>query len=344
MKKGTLAAIAEKYKASPEEDLSDLVPKRTLTDVANEIMAELAKPIVPDNSLASLRGKQVDFLKDNHPKIDPELDCNTADGSLSPSTEIENLLDNVSNMGGIMRMLLDNASSKDALICEFSGNEHNGFHIYDPAIIGINPDSKTPTRSTTEEFVHMYQDHPRLDKNTYTLPDYNLWKIGTEAQAKLSVAVEAVQQKYSDDESNGVLFNEHKRGGHFAAAKFLEHSVKEHGVQALEDPEVLYGAFKKILGNSDFASSYMARFVDKDSGMDQSVGTKQFEIDDFVNFFGTVVGKDSTNNFLEGKITAKDDLVNLLPAISKFAINNQIRHILENSTNNDDLALPSLLK
>ena len=316
---------------TPEKSLTDLVEDIASGEEKPSSLSELSEKLEKDLSVSESSVQQFEYIRENYPSIDPETDCGTLGGSVSPTSEIEALLDKVGDMGPRMQELLNEADEKDILVCQVNDDGYNGFHVFEEGIVAINPNSRTPVRTAIEEFVHVYQDVPRLDMHEYTLPDFNLWKLGIEAQAKLSVAVEAVRQKLTG-ENEGELFNQHERGAHFAAAKFLEQQVQEQGLQALENPQVLYEAFEKIMGHSEFTASYIARSIPGGPGLDQSVGAKQFEADAFVKFMGTVIGGDPANNFLEGMVDSKDDLMELLPKGSQLAIQLQIKQLPESNT------------
>lgn len=332
---GSLSDLIAKGKDAKPTPLSDLlkgeekdVPK-TLTEALRE--KGYLRDVFEDKGGLKTYGDSAARLKaltTKHDFITPRKDCDVlGDGRAGPSEDTTLLISRIKNISPGLATILKSAEKRGIIVCDLArGNvDYNGFNDPELGVIGINTKAPTAVRTATEEFVHAYQDHSRIDFKEYTLPDFNLWKMGIEAQAKLSVAVEAVRLKHSSP-PNTELFDNHKRGPHFAIAKFLDKEVAARGLSALEDKEVLAKGFKMIMGHKDFSASYIARSI-PGHGLDESVGLKQIESEDFIRHFGTIVGGDPRNNFLEGVITNKQDIINMLSAGSKTAINLQTRKI-----------------
>lgn len=332
-------------------ELSDLaagLERRTETKSLSDLMRGMETPVVIDEtapgSLTTLF-REKGYLAENgdtrrtyedpearlraaaeeYNYLIPEKDCDIpGDGVPSPSEDVSLLMDRIRNISPGLAVAIESAEERGIIVCDIARSKvsYNGFSDPELGIIGINPNAPVVARTAAEELVHSYQDHPRLDINEYTLPDFNLWKMGIEAQAKLSVAVEAVRLKHSSD-PDMELFDAHKLRAQFEVSRFLDERVAAEGLSALEDPSVLAEGFKVIMGNKNFAGSYIARFT-PGGPLDESVGHKQFDPADFVQHFGTIVGGDPRNNFLIGEITDKQDIIDMLPENAQSAINMQI--------------------
>lgn len=307
-------------KLAAEGSLTDLMKSVEPAGDGLTSLSDLAA-LMEANAALAQRTQQFEFIRENYRFIDPEADCDTVDASEGKTPALTAVID---NMGPRFQVITERAAERGLLVCEMKNSNvgFRGFYSHEGEVIGVNTGSGTPERTAAEEFVHAYQDHPRIDFNEYTLPDFNLWKLGVEAQAKLSVAVEAVRQKYVEDDDT--LLRQH-RDQHFAVAHFLDEKVAELGIEALDDHQVLYEAFVTLMGDSKFTASNLARSIPDGPGMDKSVGTAQIDINEFVRHFGTIVGGDARSNFLEDRLTSKDQLIESLPSGSRMAIQLQIQ-------------------
>lgn len=227
---------------------------------------------------------------------------------------VEDTLDN----SPYVAQFLENAEDMDVLLCDISGTPRaekgvSGFASLEQRVVGIDGSIRSGAESTiAEEFIHIYQEGDLRSPDEYNPADAFLWNIGLEAQAKLSVAVEAVRQKYEDGEY--MLTRALGPADHMnidgRAVHYLSRQVEQSGIEALDDPEILGRSFEMYFESKTFTPDYFEVFEDiyRDGN-----GTARIDYGEFATTFGTIVGGDATNNFLSGRFDTMAELSELIP-------------------------------
>lgn len=268
-----------------------------------------------DSTEKSAVTEQYNFLKGTGLVSNPEGECilisNVSENASGGTKQVSELIEDLSKSDLRYQQFIDNADG--VLVCDLknSGLEDiRGFASDELRIIGVNTADTQAIRTAAEEFTHLYQEAEDLDPKKYSAASSLVWDLGTDSQAKLSVAVDAVRQKYDGDPS---LFNAHRDSyGHSAesrVANHLSYQVKLNGIEALDDPEVLSKGFMDIMGTRNFIADY---YRERESKYAAQTGTQTISIETFNENFGTIVGGNGVN-FLDGRLKSLNEIADNIP-------------------------------
>ena len=253
--------------------------------------------------------QRLEAFKETFPQVNTDSHCAPlADMPFGKTDTSASVIVDLEDTGIEAQRILNNATENNIILCNaWKNSGFKGYYDYESGLIAFDGNKREAHRTALEEFTHAAQNHPRLSWDVYRLPDWGIWKMATEAQAKLSVAAHAVREKHQGDDT---LFQQHT-AMHHGVSHLLDQAVEKDGLSALKDPEVLAEGFIEIMGNSSFVQAY---FNHKIPGvpMDESIGQKEINIDDFKKHFGTIIGDSHKANFLNG-VKDISDVVAMLP-------------------------------
>lgn len=166
-----------------------------------------------------------------------------------------------------------------------------------------------------EEFAHAHQNNNDQQWLLKGLPpnmpqDELFWHFGTEAQAKLSLALDVVEKVYTSYDTSLLKYLSSDTDEYGDMVRFLWEQTELHGREALSSPDVQFEAFTLFFKNEDTMRSYFDLEEIEQVTLPNPVPLPS---EKFVEAFGKPIGQPDAPNFLEGRITDMSDIAAFIP-------------------------------